>query len=274
MSTTRSADGTMIAYETMGSGPPLILIDGAMCYRASGPMRPIATQLAPHLTIYLYDRRGRGESGNTLPYAPEREIEDIAALLQAAGGSAFVFGISSGAALALEAANRLDGVEKLALYEAPFVVDDKETPLAQDFRARMNAHLAEGRPGEVVKMFMQRVRVPGFALLMMRLMPVWKTLTGIAHTLPYDIEIVEDHQRGRPLAKTEWPDVRAETLVIDGGKSPVWMRNAQKAIAEVLPNARYATLPGQTHLVKAEALAPTLIEFFGAEKHEELAGAA
>jgi pimeloyl-ACP methyl ester carboxylesterase len=273
MSTVISQDGTRIAYETTGSGPPIILVDGAMCFRASGPMRQIAAELAPHFTVYLYDRRGRGESSNTMPYTPEREVEDIAALLAAAGGSAFVFGISSGAALALDAANRLDGITRLALYEAPFVVDDTETPLPLDFRARMSAHLAAGKAGAAVKMFMQRVRVPAFAIMMMRLMPMWKTLTGIAHTLPYDIEIIERHQRGTPLRTDEWPHVRVETLVIDGGKSPAWMRNGQRAISEVLPNARYATLPGQTHMVKAEALAPALIEFFGTNP-ARLAGAA
>src|SRR5262249_12365626 len=94
--TTRSADGTLIAHEKCGAGPPLVLVDGAVCHRASGPSRPLAARLAGSFTVYAYDRRGRGESGDTAPYAPEREIEDLIAVIEAAGGQADVYGISSG----------------------------------------------------------------------------------------------------------------------------------------------------------------------------------
>ena len=135
MGTLHSSDGTPIAYETAGDGPPVILVDGALCYRASGPSAPLAALLAEHFTVFTYDRRGRGESGDTAPYAVEREVEDIAALIDEAGGSACVYGISSGAALALEAANRGLGIERLVVYEAPFIVDDSRAPLPYDFAA-------------------------------------------------------------------------------------------------------------------------------------------
>ena len=128
MPTVISKDGTPIAFERSGSGPALILVDGALCYRAFGPMPQLAALLARDFTVYTYDRRGRGESGLTAPFAVEREVEDIAALLEEAGGAACVYGISSGAALALEAANRSPGIRKLALYEAPFIVDGSRPP--------------------------------------------------------------------------------------------------------------------------------------------------
>src|SRR5258706_1839916 len=161
MSTVKSKDGTVIAYDKSGTGQPVILVDGALCYRASGPSGPLAAELSPHFTVFTYDRRGRGESGDTLPYAVEREVEDIEALINAAGGSAFVYGISSGAALALEAATCLKGIKKLALYESPYIVDDSLPPRPNDFVARMDALIAAGRRGDAVKSFMQTVRVPG-----------------------------------------------------------------------------------------------------------------
>src|SRR5271165_875630 len=152
MNKVTSKDGTPIAFDKIGQGPALILVDGALCYRASGPNGPLAAMLAPHFTVYTYDRRGRGDSGNTLPYAVEREVEDIDALIQEAGGSAFVYGISSGAALALEAANRGLAVKKLALYEAPFVVDSSRSPLPDDLVAQANRLIAANRRGDAVKL--------------------------------------------------------------------------------------------------------------------------
>jgi pimeloyl-ACP methyl ester carboxylesterase len=134
MNTVLSRDGTAIAFDKSGVGPPLILVDGALCYRASGPSRSLAALLAEHFTVFTYDRRGRGESGDTAPYAVEREVDDIEALIEEAGGSAYVYGVSSGAALALEAANRGLAIEKLALYEAPFIVDDKSRSAAGRLR--------------------------------------------------------------------------------------------------------------------------------------------
>ncbi|MBK1785475.1 alpha/beta fold hydrolase [Prauserella cavernicola] len=261
MSTVTSADGTRIAYDRTGEGDPLILVDGAMCYRGQGPMTALAKELTPRFTVYTYDRRGRGESGDTAPYAVERELEDLAALLREAGGSAHLFGASSGAMLALEAANSGLAVRKLALYEPPLVVDDSRPPLPADLAEQYERSLAAGRPGDAVATFMRQVEVPGFMIALMRLMPVWKKLKGVAPTLPYDAAFVTRFQQGEPLPRDRWNGVTVPTLVADGGKSPTWMRNGVGALAGLLPNARYRTLPGQTHMIKEKVLAPVLAEF-------------
>ncbi len=265
MSQVRSHDGTSIAFERSGSGFPIILVDGALCYRDSGPMRPLSELLARHFTVYIYDRRGRGQSGDTAPYAVEREVEDIAALLAEAGGEAHLYGSSSGALLALEAASRLPGVRRLAMYEAPLIVDDTHAPRPDDFVARMDDLVAEGRMSDAVKMFMKTVGVPGFVIAVMRLLPVWRKLRGVAHTLPYDFRVLGDTGRGRPLPAGRWKGATGPALAIDGGKSEVWMRNGMRALAGVLPNASYRTLEGQNHVVKPAALAPVLVEFFSAD---------
>jgi pimeloyl-ACP methyl ester carboxylesterase len=272
MSKVTSKDGTSIAFDKIGQGPAIILVDGALCYRASGPNGPLAKLLAPHFTVFTYDRRGRGESGDTAPYAVEREIEDLDALINAAGGSVDVYGISSGAALALEAANRGFAIKKLVLYEAPFVVDDSRAPISEDYVAQMNKLIAADRRGDAVKLFMGKgVGLPAFVVAMMRFMPAWSTLKAVAHTLPYDTALTADKQRGQPLPANRWTAVTMPTLVMDGGKSPTWMRNAMKSLANILPNAKLRTLEGQTHMVKPEILAPVLAEFFGAEPVNKLA---
>jgi pimeloyl-ACP methyl ester carboxylesterase len=262
MKKVRSKDGTPIAFDRSGEGPPIVLVDGALCYRASGPMGPLAALLAPHFTVFTYDRRGRGDSGDTAPYAVEREVEDIEALINEADGSAFVYGVSSGAALALEAANRGLAIRKLALYESPFIVDGSRPPTPTDFVAQLNELIASDRRGDAVKLFMKLVGVPTIFIVLMRCLPMWSKLTAVAHTLPYDITIVQDNQRGKPLPIARWARVTVPTLVADGGKSPAWMRNGTRALADVLPNAKYRTLDGQTHMVKAKAQAPMLVEFF------------
>ncbi|HEU5370644.1 MAG TPA: alpha/beta hydrolase [Ktedonobacterales bacterium] len=262
MSKVISKDGTPIAYSQIGRGPVLILVDGALCYREFGPSAALAAKLAPYFTVVTYDRRGRGESGDTLPYAVEREIEDLEALLAAVGGTAFVSGQSSGSALAIEAANRLPGITKLAMYEAPFVVDDTGKPVTPAFLARLKALVAEERRSEAVKLFMKQVGTPGFVVAIMPLMPVWAKLKAVAHTLPYDISTVVAYGAGKPLPDTLGASITAPTLVMDGGKSPTWMRHAMRALAQTLPHASYSTLEGQTHMVKPEAIAPALVEFF------------
>jgi pimeloyl-ACP methyl ester carboxylesterase len=261
MSTVISSDSTTIAYEATGGGPPLIIVDGAMCYRASGPSRPLAAELAADFTVFTYDRRGRGESPNA-EFTPAREVEDIAALVKEAGGAAHLFGASSGAVLALEAANTGVGATKLAMYEPPLIVDDQHAPAPESALADMRRLIAEDRRGDAVTAFMRSVDVPGFFVAMMRLLPVWKKLKGVAHTLPNDLELVEGLRQGKPLPVDRWTSATLPTLVADGGKSPAYMRNSAAAVASVLPNARYVTVPGQTHLVKAKALAPVLRDFF------------
>lgn len=258
----RSRDGTTIAFECVGQGPPLVLVDGALCSRSSGPMPGLAPLLAGQCTVYLYDRRGRGGSTDTPPYAVEREIEDIEALIREAGGSAFVYGMSSGAALALEAAARGAGITRLALYEPPFIVDDSRPPLPADYLDQLHRLLAHGRRGDVVRLFLKTVGVPAIFVFLMRFTPAWGKLEALAHTVPYDITILAGKQSGKPLPAGQWDSVTVPTLVLDGGKSPVWMRRGAQALAALLPSARYHTLEGQTHMVSPGVLAPALTAFF------------
>jgi pimeloyl-ACP methyl ester carboxylesterase len=262
MSTVTSRDGTTIAYSRVGEGPSVVLVDGAMCHRTFGPAEPLAKLLAPHFTVYTYDRRGRGESTDVAPYAVEREVEDLAALIDAAGGTAYVYGISTGAALALEAANHGLPIKKLALYEAPFLIDDSYPPQPEDFVSRLETMLAEGRRGEVIKTFMKRVGTPGFAILLMRLTPMWPKLKKVAHTLLYDFAVLGENTKGKPYPEGRWASATVPTLVMDGGKSPAYMRTSMRTLAQVLPEARYDTVAGQNHLLKAEAIAPVLVDYF------------
>src|SRR5215212_685304 len=172
MKTATSRDGTHIAYDELGGGPPLILVGGAYNTRTFGPNGGLAPLLAERFTVINYDRRGRGDSTDTPPYAVEREIEDIESLIEEVGGSAHVFGISSGAALALEAANRSLAIEKLALYEAPFIVDDSRAPVPDDYLQRLEGLVASDRRGDAIRLFMrQGVGLPAVFVAMMRIMP-------------------------------------------------------------------------------------------------------
>jgi pimeloyl-ACP methyl ester carboxylesterase len=261
MPTVASADGTTIAYDRIGTGPPLVLVDGALCYRGSGPNGALAAALAERFSVITYDRRGRGASGDTAPYAIDREVEDLEALITVAGGRANVYGISSGAALALEAATRGAAIDRLALYEAPFVVDDARAPVPGSYAAEIDRLVAADRRSEALRYFMRRgVGLPAPVVTMMRFMPAWSTLKSLSHTLPYDTALTAELQRGRPLPRDRWASVSAPTTVICGGKSPAWMQSAMRALAAVIPDATHRTLEGQTHLVKAEALAPVLTE--------------
>src|SRR5947209_297605 len=199
----RSQDGTAIAYTRAGEGPPLVIVDGALCHRAFGPSSKVAALLSASFTVYTYDRRGRGASGDTPPSTPEREVEDLEAVIDAAGGSAYVVGFSSGAALAMETARRGPAIEKLALYEAPFVVDGTHAPMPDDFVARMDAAIAAGRPGDAVKQFMRWVGTPGVFVAAMQVTPIWRKLKAVGHTLPYDMALVEPHHHGRPLERED-----------------------------------------------------------------------
>src|SRR5258707_3567075 len=260
--TVLSRDGTPIAFDRIGNGPPVIVVDGALCYRSMGQSGQLAGLLAPCFTVFTYDRRGRGRSGDTAPYAVEREVEDVAALLSEAGGAAFLWGMSSGAVLALEAANRLSGIKKLALYEAPFIVDDTRPTTGDDWD-RISAAVRADRRSEPVKFFLKSVGVPGFVRALMPLMiPVWSKLKAVAHTLPYDGAIVRDNQRGKPLPASRWASVLIPAPVMDGGNSPAWMLHANRALANELPNAQYRTLEGQTHTLKPKAHAMMLVEVF------------
>lgn len=263
MSTVVSKDGTQIAYTRAGSGRPVVLVDGALCWRTQGPNDGLARLLAENFTVYTYDRRGRGESGDAADYDRAREIEDLEAVIKEAGGSACVYGISSGATLALDAAASGLAVEKLAIFEPPHFVDDTRPPLSADYQARLTELVKADERGKAVKLFMREgVNLPGFVVGMMGLLPAWKKLKSVAHTLPYDVAFVLEAQQGAPLSESRWSSVTMPTLAVVGGKSPKWMHNGMRATADVLPNAEFRVLEGQTHLVKPKALAPVLTEFF------------
>jgi pimeloyl-ACP methyl ester carboxylesterase len=262
MNSVISKDGTHIAYDKLGEGPPVVLVGGAFNTRTFGPNGGLVPLLAERFTVINYDRRGRGDSTDTSPYAVEREIEDLEALIEAVGGSAHVFGISSGAALALEAANRGLAIDKLALYEAPFIVDDSRAPVPDDYLPKLQGMVAADRRSDAIRLFMrQGVGVPAVFVAMMRIMPAWSKLKAVAPTIIYDAAIVNDYRKGEPLPSDRWTSVTMPTLVAAGGKSPEWMRNAMRELADVL-HAEHRTLEGQTHIVKPEALAPVLTQFF------------
>ncbi|WP_432836823.1 alpha/beta fold hydrolase [Dactylosporangium sp. CA-092794] len=248
-----SADGTEIGYDRAGAGPALVLVDGAMCYRAAGPMRPLAALLQEHFTVYSYDRRGRGESGDTQPYAVRREVEDLQAVISAAGGSAAVYTMSSGGALALSAAAQGSGITALALYEPPFVGADPR------YTAELTDLLAQGRRGDAVALFMSRVGMPAEAIAGFRASPGFATLEAIAPTLAYD-DAVLDPGKVRPEVAAA---VRVPTVVIAGGASPAMLRDAARETAAALPSATLEVLDGQTHDVDPAALAPLLVKLLG-----------
>jgi pimeloyl-ACP methyl ester carboxylesterase len=256
----RSKDGTPIAFERSGAGPPLVVVLGSLNDRSSAA--PFAEALAPHFTVYAYDRRGRGDSGDTPPYAVDREVEDIDALISESGGSALVYGHSSGAVLALEAAARGLAIPKLALYEPPFVVDDSRPPLPDDYVATLEELASSGRRGDAVAYFvMTGVGLPAEFADQMRSAPMWPALEELAPTLVYDGIIMRDTMSGRALP-SEWAaSVTTETIVMDGGASPAWQRTAVQALTDLLPHAQRRSLDGQDHEVAPEVLAPVLVEF-------------
>jgi pimeloyl-ACP methyl ester carboxylesterase len=262
MNTVTSKDGTTIAFDQSGTGPAIILVGGAMSKRAD--YVPLAALLAAHFTVFGHDRRGRGDSGDTPPYAVAREVEDIEAVINAAGGSAFVFGHSSGAALALEAARTLTTkITKLALYEPPFIVDDSRPPVPEDYVAQLDAAIADGRPGDAVEIFLIKgVGVPAEFVAQMRNDSMWAASEAVAHTLAYDGTIMDDMMRGSALPLNKWAAVTAPTLVLDGGNSDAWMHAGAQTLADILPNAQRRTLAGQDHGAAPEVLAPALVEFF------------
>ena len=252
MPTVRSADGTTIAYDRAGTGPAIILVDGALCHRGGGPMRPLAARLTGSFTVFTYDRRGRGESGDTLPYAAEREVEDLRAVLGAAGGRAALYAMSSGGALALATAAADPGVTGLVLYEPPFLGGNKE------YTARLHEALRDGRRGDAVALFMTTVGVPAPVIAGMRSGPGWASLEAIAPTLAYDDTLLAD---GRVPAHRP---ITVPLLVVSGTASPEPLQQAARDTAAAFPAARHRALPGQTHDVQPEALAPVLIDFLGA----------
>ncbi len=263
MNKVTSKDGTEIAFEKQGTGPAVILVDGALGYRSFSAMSQLAELLAPHFTVYTYDRRGRGESGNSKPYAVEREVEDIDALVEAAGGSAFVYGISSGACLALEAAMKLGSrIGKLAMYEPPYDSDEAARPAWMEYRKKLAELLAADRRGDAVALFMRFVGAPDDMIDGMRQAPMWPLFEAVAPTLAYDAADIGD-DRSVPVKRAA--SVKVPVLVMDGGANLTimpFMHATAAALAKAIPRAQHRTLEGQTHDVNVEVVAPVLVEFF------------
>jgi pimeloyl-ACP methyl ester carboxylesterase len=258
----RSEDGTQIAFERKGSGIPLVFVDGAFCSRTMGPGCTLAPSLQDTFTTYVYDRRGRGGSQDTLPYDPKHEVEDLAALIEAAGESAYVFGHSSGAVLALEAARAGVPINALVLYEAPLVVDDRRPPVPEAFPARVAELAQQGQARTVVRTFMSdAIRVPKPVAFIMSMMPGGGRMRSIAHTVAYDAEIMNPYQQGRPFPAARFTSVEAPAAVLVGSKSPEWIQASGAALAGALRVAELVRLEGQRHMVKAKATAPVVKRF-------------
>jgi pimeloyl-ACP methyl ester carboxylesterase len=229
-----SSDGTLIAFDRLGDGPPVIVVGGAMCDRAL--TRPTAVELAKHFTVLNYDRRGRGDSGDTAPYAVEREIEDLGALIAEAGGTASVYAHSSGAGLALHAAAHGLPISKLVLHEPPYVPEDEEWKgISREYAENLKAMLSEGRCGDAVELFFTTVGMPRGMVEGMRQTPRWAELEAMAPTLVYDSEIMGDSAGGTVPAELAGR-VCTESLVLVGGASPAWTIDIGRQVADALPN--------------------------------------
>jgi pimeloyl-ACP methyl ester carboxylesterase len=257
METVTSRDGTTIAFDRLGSGPPVVLVCGGSVDRTADAA--IAEKLASDFTVFNYDRRGRGDSGDTPPYAIEREVEDIDAVIGAAGGSAFLWGSSSGAVLALIAAESVP-VWKLALWEPPFVPEGVPRP-PEDQVSQYETMIAEGRRGDAVEYFMTKViGMPPEVVAGARSQPWWAATEARAHTLAYDARIMGDYSIPNDLAAS----VKVPTMVIAGGADFPWMRQTAETLAAALPDGQVRILEGQGHDVDPGVLVAVLTEFFNA----------
>ncbi len=261
METVTSKDGTKIAFDQSGEGPALIIVTGAIQYRAFDEgTAQLEALLAPQFTVIHYDRRGRGDSGDTLPFAVQREIEDIEALIDHAGGSALVYGMSSGAALAMEATIALGPkIAKLAMYEAPYNSDESVRHGWIEYRKQLTETLAAGQRGDAIVLFMRLVGMPADQAQGMSQSPIWPMFEAVAPTLAYDAAALGD-EADVPVEHAA--QVTVPTLVMDGGASFPFMRVTATALAEAMPHGQHRTLEGQTHQVDSAALAPVLREFF------------
>jgi pimeloyl-ACP methyl ester carboxylesterase len=255
-----SADGTGIAFDRSGAGPAIILVHGAFTGKAHPILSDVALALARWFTVFNYDRRGRGDSGDTPPYGAEREVEDLAALVEIAGGSAMVFGGSSGAGLALQATAQNPAISKVAVWEPPYHVDDSAPKLPHDFAEWLAALVRNGRRADAVELFMVgAAAAPAEAVAAMRLQPSWSDCEALAHTLAYEAAIMGP---GNALPAERLAAIAQPTLVLTGGNSPAWMTNAGAAVARTIPGAVHRVLEGQTHSVSPASLAPELLVFF------------
>jgi len=257
--TVASADGTVIGFDQSGAGPAVILVQGALMNRSDPVMSGIAAGLSRWFTVFSYDRRGRGDSGDTQPYAVEREAEDLAALVTAAGGSAAVFGGSSGAGLVLRAAAQNPAITRLALWEPPYHVDDSAPRLPHDFAAQLDGLVRAGRRGNAVELFLVKAaEASPQDVAAMRGQPFWPAMEAAAQTLAYEALVMgPDNELPAGLLA----GITQPTLVLNGDVSPAWMGRAGKAVADAIPGAVHRVLEGQPHYVAPEAIFPELLEF-------------
>ncbi|WP_248964569.1 alpha/beta fold hydrolase [Sphaerisporangium perillae] len=255
-----SQDGTRIAYDSIGSGPAVIVIGGGPVDRTAES--PLAALLAEHFTIYSYDRRGRGETVDTAAYSVDREFDDLQALITEAGGSAMVYGTSGGAMIAIQAAARGLPITKLALWEVPYILPGTREPVPADYRDQQYALRAQGRFGDMMELFMLKAALmPAGFVEGMKAAPFWEAMAAGASCLAYDADVAADFGLPSEALKT----ITIPTLVIDGATTP-WITAAAEAIADALPDAHRTTLHGQPHNVDAAAIAPAVTEFFGANR--------
>jgi pimeloyl-ACP methyl ester carboxylesterase len=258
MSDVTSKDGTTIAYDRTGSGPVVIIVGNVLGDRSQ--QAPLAALLAPRFTVFNYDRRGHGASGNTAPYAVEREFEDLDAILDASGGAAFVYGTSGPGVLALYAAGGglAPKIRKLAIWEPPFILEGSGRQAPKDYQRRLASLMTEGRRGDMVELFfVEAVGMPAEFVAQMRQAPWWPSQEEMAPTLIQNAEIMGDFS----MPAERVARVTSQTLVIDGGETP-WLSYAAQAVADALPHAERRTISGQPHNVAAEAMAPVLEEYF------------
>ncbi|MEA2297874.1 MAG: hypothetical protein QOF77_810 [Solirubrobacteraceae bacterium] len=255
-----SADGTRIAFDRLGKGPPLILVGGATCDRSI--TRPTAEALAPSFTVLNFDRRGRGQSGDTPPFALEREIEDIGALIEAAGGTAAVYGHSSGAALVLHAAAHGLAITAVILHDAPYRPDDAGwQSAAREYGRQLRALLADDRRGEALDLFMALTGMPQALIEARRHSPGRASQEALAPTLAYDSAAMGDIERGAAIPTELLEQVKAPVLTISGGMSPPFMIDTAIRLADGAPDGRHHLLEGQGHATDPEILVPVIVEF-------------
>ncbi|MFG6298079.1 MULTISPECIES: alpha/beta fold hydrolase [Streptomyces] len=254
--TTVSRDGTRIAYTRTGRGPTVVLVSGALS--TGGTMAPLAAALADRFDVTVYDRRGRGESGDTAPYAVEREVEDLAALIDALGGEVSLFGVSSGGALALRAAASGLPVRRVAVYEVPYAMDDATARTGAEYRERLTEALGQGRHGDAVELFLRLAGLGEEMIQGARRSPMWAGMESVAPSLAYDDAVMGDNR----VPRSEIASIACPLLALAGGASDGWWHEAARAIADAAPDGSYRILEGQTHMVEPGVLAPVLTEFF------------
>ena len=254
----KSKDGTSIAYDEAGHGRSVVIVGGVIGDRSQ--QAPVAELLTNDFTVYNFDRRGHGESGDTPPYAPEREIEDLDAVIQAAGGNAFVYGTSGPGVIALRAAAAAPGarMKKLAIWEPPFIVADSRPRVRSDYKQELESLLKQGRRGDMIALFFtDSVGMPAQLVDQMRQAPWWSAQEALAHTTINDATLMGDFS----IPRTEIARIKVPTIVIDGGTMP-WISKSADIVAAAISNAKRLTLTGQPHNVDPAVIAPALVEFF------------